>query len=97
MALALRDADAGQNVWLWGMKGTGKTTFAQQFAGRLGRPFFLVPVDGTTEKSEVIGDNGIKGDGKGGKSDGDGSKEGNGDSDYTGDGDGNKGGGQQRG
>ena len=68
LALALRDADAGQNVWLWGMKGTGKTTFAQQFAGRLGRPFFLVPVDGTTEKSEVIGDNGIKGDGKGGTS-----------------------------
>ena len=68
LALALRDADAGQNVWLWGMKGTGKTTFAAQFAGRLGRPFFLVPVDGTTEKSEVIGDNGIKGDGKGGTS-----------------------------
>ena len=68
LALALRDVDAGQNVWLWGMKGTGKTTFAAQFAGRLGRPFFCVPVDGTTEKSEVIGDNGIKGDGKGGTS-----------------------------
>ena len=61
LVLALRALERGSNFWLFGERGTGKTQFASQLAARLGRPFFRVSFDSTTEKSEFIGADGLKG------------------------------------
>jgi cobaltochelatase CobS len=41
--------------WLYGPAGTGKTTWAEQIAARLHRPFRLISCDDTTEAPELIG------------------------------------------
>ena len=61
LKIALRDLERGNNFCLFGERGTGKTQFAAQLAGRLGRPFFRVSFEGTMEKSEFIGSDGLKG------------------------------------
>ena len=61
LKLALRALETGNNFWLFGERGTGKTQMAQQLAARLGRPFFRVSFDSTTEKSEFVGADGLKG------------------------------------
>lgn len=45
----------GDKVWLFGPKGTGKTSFATQFAARTGRDFVRVAFDAHTEPQDVIG------------------------------------------
>jgi cobaltochelatase CobS len=45
----------GQNAALVGPTGAGKTSFVEEIAGRLGRPFFRLPVDGEIGRRELIG------------------------------------------
>ena len=61
LKLALRALETGNNFWLFGERGTGKTQMAQQLAARLGRPFFRVSFDSTMERSEFVGADGLKG------------------------------------
>jgi len=58
--IALDDA-LPDNVWLSGERGTGKTEFVNQVAGRLGRRLFRVNFDEALERSEFIGGNTIEG------------------------------------
>lgn len=41
--------------WFFGPPGTGKTTWAEQLAARLGRPFRTISCDDTTEAPELVG------------------------------------------
>ena len=56
---ALRALERGDNVWLAGERGTGKTQFVMNLAARLGRPFFRVSFDANLERSEFIGADGL--------------------------------------
>jgi cobaltochelatase CobS len=55
LALTLWRMASGASVLLSGPKGTGKTTFAEQIAARLGRYFALLSFDRTTEIDPLIG------------------------------------------
>ena len=55
LALALWRLAAGQSILVSGPKGTGKTTFVEQIAARLGRYFALLSFDRTTEIDPLIG------------------------------------------
>ena len=61
LSLAAHHADAGTKernltrALLCGPSGTGKTTTAEQFAARTGRPFVRIPFERTTETQELIG------------------------------------------
>lgn len=46
-------------VWCVGPKGTGKTEYCQQLAARLGRVFFRVAFNRSTEPAEILGDMGL--------------------------------------
>jgi hypothetical protein len=59
LKLALHAIESGQNVWLGGERGTGKTQFALQLAARTGRAFFRVSFDRNTERAEFIGADGL--------------------------------------
>jgi cobaltochelatase CobS len=45
----------GRPVWCAGPRGTGKTMFWKNLAGKLGRPFVRVSFDGGLEKQDIIG------------------------------------------
>lgn len=45
----------GDNVFLWGPAGTGKTTFAQQVAAHWKRPFVRISCDDQTEAATLMG------------------------------------------
>lgn len=49
-----------RHVWLYGPKGTGKTSLAMQLAARTGRPFVRIAIDRTTEAADLIGGPGIR-------------------------------------
>lgn len=55
LARVLRCFDRGSNAWLYGQRGTGKTQFAANLAAALGRPFFRVTCDKTTDKFDLMG------------------------------------------
>lgn len=59
LKLALHAIESGQNIWLGGERGTGKTQFALQLAARTGRAFFRVSFDRNTERAEFIGADGL--------------------------------------
>lgn len=48
-------AEIGENVYLWGMAGTGKTTILEQFCARTKRPWIRVQHSRNTEEAHVIG------------------------------------------
>ena len=43
------------NVWAHGHTGTGKTTFFEQVAARLGVPFFRLNLDSNLERADLVG------------------------------------------
>lgn len=45
----------GDKIWLYGPKGTGKTSLATQFAARTGRDFVRVAFNAHTEPQDVVG------------------------------------------
>lgn len=51
----IQSQETGENLWLGGEKGTGKTQLAQQFAARTGRQFFRVNFHKTSASEEFIG------------------------------------------
>ena len=51
----LQSQETGENLWLGGEKGTGKTQLAQQFAARTGRQFFRVNFHKTSASEEFVG------------------------------------------
>jgi MoxR-like ATPase len=59
LKLALHAIESGQNIWLGGERGTGKTQFALQLAARTGRAFYRVSFDRNTERAEFIGADGL--------------------------------------
>jgi MoxR-like ATPase len=60
LSLALLALESGDNFWLWGERGTGKTQFAVNLAARLGRPFFRVSFDANLERAEFVGADGLE-------------------------------------
>lgn len=63
---ALRCLTKGENFWLSGHTGSGKTTFVEQIASRLGWPVARVAFDSNVDRSELVGRMSLAGDGKGG-------------------------------
>lgn len=63
---ALRCLTTGENLWLQGHTGSGKTTFIEQVAARLGWPVARVAFDSNVDRSELVGRMQLDGDGKGG-------------------------------
>jgi MoxR-like ATPase len=63
---ALRCLVAGENAWLSGHTGSGKTTFIEQIASRLGWPVARIAFDSNVDRSELVGRMSLKADGKGG-------------------------------
>lgn len=47
--------DIGENTYLWGMAGTGKSTIFEQFCARTGRPWMRVQHTRNTEEAHVVG------------------------------------------
>lgn len=45
----------GQNLWLHGHTGTGKTTLAEQVAARIGFPVHRLNLDSNIERSDMVG------------------------------------------
>jgi MoxR-like ATPase len=64
-SVALTEMRRGNNVMLFGPKGTGKTEFAQQIAARLRRPFVLISCDASTDAATLVGMTVPARDGKG--------------------------------
>ena len=62
-ALATADSTQG-NLWLYGPAGTGKSSLPEWYAATLGRPFYRVAFDRSTEPEDLIG--GMEPDGAGG-------------------------------
>ena len=52
-----------RNIMMAGPAGTGKTTFAEQLAARLGRPFYRISFHGQLEADQIIGQRIITEDG----------------------------------
>lgn len=60
LQFALLALETGNNLWLFGEKGTGKTEFTRNLAARLGRQWFRVNFDRHSERAEFIGSMGLK-------------------------------------
>ena len=45
----------GQNIWLHGHTGTGKTTLAEQIAARIGFPIERLNLDSNLERADIVG------------------------------------------
>lgn len=64
---ALRCLSTGEeNGWLHGHTGSGKTTFIEQVAARLGWPVARIAFDSNVDRHEMIGRMSLESDGKGG-------------------------------
>lgn len=60
LTAALMSVRDGDNFWLYGQRGTGKSEFARNFAARLGRPFYQVSCHENLESADFIGAEGLK-------------------------------------
>lgn len=63
---ALRALANGENLWLQGHTGSGKTTFIEQIAHALSWPVLRIALDAAIDRSELVGRTLLKPDGKGG-------------------------------
>lgn len=63
---AVRSIAANERTWLVGHTGSGKTTFVEQIAARLGWPLLRVALDANVDRSALMGRMSLKSDGKGG-------------------------------
>lgn len=63
---ALRCLARNENFWCQGHTGSGKTTFIEQIAARLGWPVIRVAFDSNVDRSELVGRMQLTADGKGG-------------------------------
>lgn len=63
---ALRCLIKGENLWLQGHTGAGKTTFIEQIAARMGWPVARIAFDSNVDRSELVGRMQLVPDGKGG-------------------------------
>ena len=63
---AVRCLARGENFWLQGHTGSGKTTFVEQIAARMGWPVLRIAFDSNVDRSELVGRMQLKPDGKGG-------------------------------
>jgi cobaltochelatase CobS len=54
------------NTWLYGHTGTGKSTFVEQVAARVGFPVSRVNLDSFLERADFVGKVDLEGDGSGG-------------------------------
>jgi len=63
---ALRCLAKGENMWLSGHTGSGKTTFIEQVAARIGWPVARIAFDSNVDRSELVGRMSLSGDGNGG-------------------------------
>lgn len=52
--------ERGRSVWLYGPKGTGKTSAVQQYAARTGRPFVRIGCRPDMESVELVGMNALQ-------------------------------------
>lgn len=50
-----------RHIWVYGPRGTGKTSLAEQFAARTGRPFARINFDMATETPDLFGGMGLRG------------------------------------
>lgn len=55
LALAWMYAGAGQNLYLTGPTGSGKSSFIEQFCARIGMPAYVVACHGKLELNDLIG------------------------------------------
>jgi MoxR-like ATPase len=60
LALVCIANDVTMPLWCYGEKGTGKTEFCRNIAGRLGRPFYRIQCDRNLERAEFIGARGLR-------------------------------------
>lgn len=51
----LASSAMGLNIWLHGHTGTGKSTFAEQCAARMGYPFYRINLDSNLERADLVG------------------------------------------
>jgi cobaltochelatase CobS len=58
--IAIGQQPVAQNCWFAGPRSTGKTTFADQLAARLGRRLFRINFDESSERAEFVGGNTIE-------------------------------------
>jgi cobaltochelatase CobS len=63
---ALNSLCKGDNFWLTGHTGSGKTTMVEQVAARLGWPVARIAFDSNVDRSELVGRMNLRGDGSGG-------------------------------
>jgi MoxR-like ATPase len=61
LQLAMAAISGGDNMWLCGPKGTGKTEFVKNLCARLGRAFIRVNFDASAEKYEFLGGERMRG------------------------------------
>lgn len=59
MAAAATALDTGQNVWLVGPGGSGKTTLPQQFCAYTGRPFVKINFTRNSHIDDMVGGQGV--------------------------------------
>lgn len=63
---ALNALVSGDNFWLVGHTGSGKTTLVEQIASRLGWPVVRIAFDSNVDRSELVGRMNLRTDGQGG-------------------------------
>jgi cobaltochelatase CobS len=64
MAMMVASCERGENVWLGGPAGTGKSTMPEQYAARTSRPLVAISFSRAIDQVEIIGQAWLTGAGK---------------------------------